>query len=162
MPPGFIVDGGATSEHWEYFKVDITGDVELANYAGQDVRVRFYAQHDADVYGTWFYLDDVECEVCTTFPIPDPESGMASFGGRVLRGGVTATPGVSVVAYSPGGETYRTISIQDGTYHFYNVPPGTYYVDAEMWVGGVLWVGSNTVTVVADDHDNDDVDLSLH
>ncbi len=160
LPAGFIVNGGAITETWEYFEVDITGDVLLADYADQDVQVRFYTSHDGDHEGTWFYLDNVSVEICSTFPIPDPESGMASFGGAVSVGG-SPLEGVRVVAYSQGGEVYQTVSIQDYTYHFYNVPPGSYVVYAEAWVNNTLKVGSNTVTVVSDDHDNNDVDLYL-
>ncbi len=154
------MDGGAITETWEYFSLDLTGGIDLVSFAGQDVQIHFSATHDADEYGTWFYLDDVECYVCSTWPIPDPESGMASIGGLLSLWGLPE-PGVKVAAYSQGGQFYQTISIQDGTYHFYNVPPGTYVIYAEVWTGDTLLVGSNLVTVVSDDHDNDDVDLYL-
>jgi hypothetical protein len=154
-----ITHGGVVTEAWEYFHVNLA---DVASFAGQDVRLHFSATHDADVYGTWFYLDEIACHVCITQPIPGPEPGMASFGGSVLLDGTVETPGVNVAAYSQGGAVYRTISIQDGSYHFYNVPPGTYTVLAEAWIGGVLMVGENSVTVAADDHGNDGVDLSLY
>jgi hypothetical protein len=156
--PGPTSTPGPTAEApvevWEPFSIDFTGDVDLAALSGQPATVRFYATHDADEYGTWFYLDEVECNVCKELPIPDVEPGTASFGGLV-RGMTGAVPqvltGVRVVAYSYGGQVYRTLSIHDGTYHFYNVPPGTYVIYAQTWVGGYLLVDSSSVTVVADE-----------
>jgi len=143
--------------------VDFADDVDLASLAGQDVAVRFYAAHDADEYGTWFYVDDVECNVCASWPIPADEAGTASIGGvvRAVPGGVPQyMKGVDVLAYSPGGQIYRTRSIQGGYYHFYNVPPGTYYVYAESWVNGVLLSASATVMVVSGER-NYGVNLTL-
>ena len=141
------------TDTWQHFSVDFSG-IDLAPLAGQDVQVRFYTVHDGDKYGTYFYLDDLECNICTEWPIPDPQPGTASIGGKVL--GIIssvpqAMPGVMVVAYSPGGEVYQTLSIHDATYHFYNIPPGTYTVYAQTWVGGVLKMDSATVTVVSDE-----------
>ena len=152
-PPGFIVDGGVVTDTWQHFSVDFPG-VNLQPLAGQDVTVRFYTVHDGDKYGTYFYLDDLECNICTEEPIPDPEPGTASIGGLVqaVVGNLNQSmPGVTVVAYSPGGEVYQTLSIHDATCHFYNIPPGTYTVYAQTWVEGVLKFDSATVTVVSDE-----------
>ena len=46
--------------------------------------------------------------------------------------------GADVWAYAQGGQIYHTKSIHDGTYHFYNIPPGTYMVYAEATVGSDL------------------------
>ena len=158
-PVGFIEDGGAIPEVWEYFNVDFTEHVDLMSLAGQNVQVYFYTLHDDDEYGTWFYLDDVECNVCTEWPIPDPESGTASIGG-VVRVGFSPMTGVEVAAYSQGGQLYRTTTIHDGSYHFYNIPPGTYHIYAEAWVSSSLLTASDTVTVVADER-NYGVNLTL-
>ncbi|HIE39017.1 MAG TPA: carboxypeptidase regulatory-like domain-containing protein [Anaerolineae bacterium] len=99
-------------------------------------------------------MDDLECNVCTEQPIPDPVPGTASIGGlvRAMLGGVPQPlTGAEVWAYSQGGEVYYTRSIHDGTYHFYNIPPGTYWIYSEAWVGGYLRTDSTTVTVVADE-----------
>jgi hypothetical protein len=150
-PPGLIVDGGAVTDTWQRFNVEFDS-IDLQPYAGQDVRVRFYTFHDGDRYGTYFYLDDLECDLCTEWPIPEEEPGTASIGGVVqglVGGAPELMPGVTVVAYSQGGEVYRTLSIHDATYHFYNIPPGDYTVYTEAWVYGQLLVDSDTVTVVA-------------
>ena len=150
-------------EIWQHFSADFTDGVDLVALAGQEVEIRFYATQDEDGDGTWFYLDDLECNVCTQWPIPDPEPGTASIGGlvRTLVSGVPQLqPGIQVAAYSQGGDVYRTISIHDGTYHFYNVPPGVYTIYAEAWVSGQLQMASATVTVVTDER-NYGVDLLL-
>jgi hypothetical protein len=69
----------------------------------------------------------------------------------VVGGASILTPGVAVAAYRQGGAVHRTVSIQDGSYHFYNVPPGTYVVYAETWVAGSRKVASTVITVVADE-----------
>ena len=152
--PITITDGGGIAETWRRFNADFTDDVDLESLAGQDVTVRFFATQDADEYGTWFYLDNVECNICSEWPVPDEEPGTASFGGLV-RGMTGAVPqiltGVKVMAYSQGGRVYRTLSIHDGTYHFYNKPPGTYIIYAEAWAGNHLLVDSTSVTVVSDE-----------
>jgi len=158
-----IVNGGAGLETWESFEMDVTDEVDLVNRAGQQVRVRFEAEHDANYYDTWFYLDAIKCDVCTEWPIPDDESGTASIGGevRVLVGGIPQTlQGVDVWAYSPGGEVYHTVTIQDGSYHFYNITPGTYTIYSEIWIGGGLRSVATTVTVASDER-NYSVNLFL-
>ncbi len=158
-----IVNGGVVTETWENFSTDFTDQINLPALAGQNVRVHFYATHDQDYYGTFFYLDDLSCSVCTYWPIPDPVPGTASIGGsvRTLVGGAPQyLTGVDVWAYSQGGEVLRTRTIQDGTYHFYNIPPGTYTVYSAAWVSGQLRWDSTTVTVVADER-NYNVDLLL-
>jgi len=151
-----IVDSEpVATEEWRPFSVnftdDITGGVE--SLIGQEIEVRFYATNDEDEYGTWFYLDALECEVCTAWPAPEPEAGQASVSGevRVLVEGIPKTlQGVDVWAYSQGSEGfYHTTTIQDGTYYL-NVEPGTYTIYSEIWVGGELRFATTTITVEAD------------
>ena len=130
------------------------------SFAVEEMQVRFYADYDEDVDGTWFYLDDVECNVCTEWPIPDDQEGTASIGGLTYVGSSAPTPGVRVRAYSQGGSIYRTVSIHDGSYHFYNIPPGRYFIYAEVWVDSILHVGSAEVMVVSDER-NDGVHMLL-
>ncbi len=127
----------------------------LPIYAGETVRLYWNATHDEDYNGTFFYLDDVSAEVCTHWPIPDPVAGTASFGGLISTlGEYNATirlPGADVWAYARGGEVYHTRAIQDGSYHFYNVPAGDYVIYAEAWVSESLRMASTQITVVPDE-----------
>jgi hypothetical protein len=151
-----IGDGGADVRVWESFEVPVTEAVDLANHPGEQVRVYFNATHDEDYNDTWFYLDGLECEVCTGWPPPEPIPGMALIGGeaRVLVNGVPRSlQGIDVWAYSVGGEVFHTVTIHNGTYHFYNIPPGTYTIYSETWVGGSARFATTTVTVGAGDYD---------
>ena len=135
----------------------------FADFAGQDVQVKFYGTHDGDAVGTSFYIDDVRFDICTVVPIPPEVPGTASIGGliEVLLDAVpTKMSGIPVWAFAPGGVMYRTQTIHDSTFHFYNIPPGTYAVYAEVWTGGILYSGSVEVDVVADER-NYAVDMLL-
>ncbi len=161
--PTEVVSGGVVSETWGTFAVDVTDVVDPYNNPGESVQVYFYGDHDGDYYGTWFYVDNLYCEVCTEWPIPPEEPGTASIGGevRVLVQGIPrALQGVHVWAYSPGGNFYHTVTIQGGAYHFYNIPPGTYTVYSEVWVGNELRFATTTVTVAAGER-NYNVNLFL-
>jgi hypothetical protein len=90
---------------------------------------------------------------------------MASFGGVVSalddRGAILPLPGATVWAYTQDGTQHQTVSIQDGSYHFYNLPPGTYTVYGEAWVDGALQTAVYpSLTLVAGDVRND-IDLPL-
>lgn len=153
--PAEIVNGGVVTETWQPFEINVTAPVSPSARAGQDVQLTFYGDHDGDITGTWFWLDFIECDVCTEWPIPDPISGTASFGGnvRVLLGGIPYEfQWVDVWAYSQTGALYHTYSIHDSTYLFRNILPGTYTVYAEVWIGGVLRYHISSITVVADVH----------
>ncbi len=154
-----VVDGGTPLlKTWQRFSIDVTDVVSPATRAGQDVQVYFHGIQEVDTECTFFYLDTLECEACTEWPIPDPVAGTSSFGGLIqvfVHHGIPQTfRGIDVWAYSPGGEVYHTTTIHDGTYHFYNVPPGSYTIYAEYWeggAGGTLHFGTWTITVEADE-----------
>ncbi len=131
----------------------LTGD-RFAQFAGDEIQLRFYGVHDGETPGTSFYIDDVRFDICTIQPIPDDEPGTASFGGLVevvLDARPTKMSGIQVWAYAPGGELYTTKTIHDSTYHFYNVPPGTYTVYAEVWIENALYTATAEVEVVSDE-----------
>jgi hypothetical protein len=153
-----IVNGGATVGSWIAFEQDVTSEVNLPAHAGDEIQVYFDvvpAHGVDDLDCTFFYLDDLECEVCTEWPIPDHVPGMADITGRaqVLVGGIPQRlHGVDVWAYSQGGEVYHTVTIQEGSYGFYNIPPGTYTVYSEIWmVGSGFYFDTKTVSVEADE-----------
>ncbi len=155
-----LTHGGVVTKTWEPFAIDVTDIVEPFTRAGEDVQVYFHGIRDTedDLDCTFFYLDSLECEICTYWDIPEPIPGMASFGGNVqliTHGGIPRSlQGIDVWAYSPQGGVHYTQSIQDGTYHFYNIEPGTYTVYAEYWeggVGGTLYTAIAVVTVGPDE-----------
>jgi len=86
-----IVNGDVVGQTWAAFEEDVTKAVDLYNRAGQEVQVYFNAAHDEDYDDTWFYLDALECEVCTewlirlTDTVPD--------GLSYVSGTLTATAG---------------------------------------------------------------------
>ncbi len=156
-----VASGGVVTQTWEPFAIDVSDVVNPLDWAGQDVQIYFHGIQDVDDDCTFFYLDTLECEMCTYWDIPAPVSGMASFGGKVqliTHGGVPRDlQGIDVWAYGPQGGVLHTQSIHDGTYHFYNVPPGTYTIYAEYWeggVGGTLYTAIVTVTVGPNDQIN--------
>jgi hypothetical protein len=78
----------------------------------------------------------------------------------LLAGTPTKMPGIKVQAFAPGGELLRSQSIHNSTYHFYNIPPGTYVIYAEVWVGGHLYTATTEAEVSADER-NYSVNLLL-
>lgn len=147
-----VIDGGSPSGTW--YPIDIAlsdAMADITTYAGQTVRLQWDGYNDTDIDGTFFYLDDLNAEVCSSWPIPPDEPGTASIGGTVKTYGQNnipvILPGADVWAYSQGGEILHTRSIHDGTYHFYNIPAGTYIIYAEAWMSGQLRTASTQVTV---------------
>ncbi len=163
--PLVITNGGTISRTWLEIESDLSPYLDIESLAGQTVRLYWNAIHDQDYNGTFFYLDDLSAQVCTRWPIPDPVPGTATFGGLITtlneQSIFTPVPGADVWAYARGGEVYRTRSIQDGTYHFYNIPPGTYIVYAQAIVNGEVRYATTEVTVGADER-NDNVNLLLN
>lgn len=163
-----VVNGGVPPKTWADFELDVTDVVDPYNHPGREMQVYFDGYHDEDGTDTWFYLDDLECETCTVWPTPVPIPGTISIGGevRVFIGGYPRQrQGVDVWAYSQaaGGGSYHTVTIQDSTYHFYNVPPGDYTIYAETWIkeGARRVLRFATITVEADEN-RDDLNLFLY
>jgi hypothetical protein len=132
-----IASGSTTSDRWVSFNADVTDVVSPVARMGQDVRVHFYGTQGGavDPFCSYFFLDDLTCELCTYWPPPAVDPGLASFGGMVTVIEGTRPlfiKGVDVYAFSIDGTgVYRhTTTIQDGSYHFYNLPIGTYKIYA--------------------------------
>jgi hypothetical protein len=101
---------------------------------GATVKAYFYSPNAGS--GTAFYLDDISLNICTTQPEPDQVSG-GKLSGYTRRSGqplIGAT--VWAYAYSEDGSTpgpvFKTYSIQDGSFRFYNLPPGQYLIYASI------------------------------
>lgn len=141
------------------------GGFDPYNYANRDLRLYFYAPNDGTA-DAWFFVDDVECEVCSAEPIPGTDPTKVTVGGlaQVLLGGVPRKmAGIDVYAYTADGELFSTYTIQDSTYHFYSVlPPGeTIYIYAEIYVGGYRYWTQTTVPPQSGGDELHDVDLLL-
>jgi hypothetical protein len=75
---------------------------------------------------------------------------------------------MDVWAYSSDANTtYHTVSLDggddlfpQGTYHFYNIPPGTYTIYSESWDSGLLLWDMKTVAVSAGEEKRVDLDLN--
>jgi hypothetical protein len=155
VSPQFIIDGDPVGA-WTQESISLESAIgNPADYAGQTLRLVWDAYNDQDNSGTFFYIDEVSAQLCTEWDLPAEESGLATIGGLVTTRGEnnvpTAMPGTEVWAYSQGTSVLRAQAIHDGTYGFYNVPPGTYVIYAEAWVGGELRTVSTSVTVTADE-----------
>ena len=141
-----------------------TGSDTLLNHVGETLRLRIDAPNvdgngDGDEDGdSQFYIDQVECEICTTILPPDIVTGtVRRLGGTVtvlVKGIAQPMPGTDVWAMQlpdgpppPQPDFQTTYAIQDSTYNFYNLTPGTYRIYAQVWVSGVLYTASETVTV---------------
>ncbi|MFP4394364.1 MAG: TadE/TadG family type IV pilus assembly protein [Anaerolineales bacterium] len=155
-----VIDGSVVSGTWQLKSVSLGDHFNVADYAGQTVRIYWDATHDGDYDGTFFYLDNISAQVCTQWPEPEPEPGAASIGGVVWYQGRRVSKGANVYAYAQNGEVYRTITVQDGSYGFYNIPPDDYVVYAEAMIGDRLRTAVTEVTVAADEH-RQDVSLTL-
>ena len=89
--PAEIVNGGVVTETWEAFEVDVTGAVDPYHHPGEEVQVYFTATHDEDYNDTWFYLDALECVVCTEWLIHITDT--VPHGLSYVSGTLTATAG---------------------------------------------------------------------
>lgn len=141
------------------------GGDSLLNHVGEEVLLWIDApnvDNDGDGHedgDSEFFIDQVRCDICTTVQPPDPQPGtVRRLGGELrvlIEGFARPMEGVDVWAMQlPDGITppqslgyYTTYSIHDSTYNFYNLNPGTYRIYAQVWVSGVLYSASETVTI---------------
>lgn len=118
---------------------------------GDSVQIYFYTEGGAD---TSFFIDDVRLNVCTTQPEPAVETGKGKVSGKAFRAGVPAA-GASVWAYAYAtddndpGPVFQTYAIGDGTYRFFNLPPGDYLIYAQMTDGSGTFSDTRLVRVTA-------------
>jgi len=159
-----VTSGAAVSQTWNSLVTDLGSGINLADFANETLKLYWNATQNDDYHGTFFYLDDVSAQVCTEWPIPEDEPGTGSIGGMLQTLGEFQAPvkltDANVWAYAPGGAVHQTRSIQDGTYHFYNIDPGTYVIYAETWVNGDLRTATTEVAIL-DGERNYDINLLL-
>ncbi len=160
VAPQDVIDGSEVTGTWHLKSVNLGDHFNVADYAGEMVRIYWDATHDGDYDGTFFYLDNISAQVCTQWAEPEPEPGMASIHGVVWYQGRRVSKGAEVYAYAQNGQVYDTITIQDGSYGFYDIPPGEYVVYAEAMIDDVLRTAVTEVSVAADER-RENVDLLL-
>jgi hypothetical protein len=114
------------------------------NFANQTLQAYFVSANPASTYSTEFYMDKITLDICTTQPLPSPIN--TSLGGTITVN-QARRPGVNVWAYMTNGPVFSTYSIQDGSYHFYNMPAGTYLIYAEYWLSGTRFTAQTFATI---------------
>ncbi len=150
-------------DNYMYLETDLIAAMQSAgqnpvNYASQNLQLYFYdtsnstscTHFGSDCFWTDFYLDNIELEICTTQPLPDPDPTKATITGDVrvwISGIPTAKQGVRVWAYRQNGAMLTTYTIHDSTYGFYLLDPGEYVLYAEWWEGPDLYNALTTLTV---------------
>jgi hypothetical protein len=180
LGPKYEIANGGGGGGWNNFEQSVTDAVNPYERAGETIQIHFSSPydedpsdgidgHDGDGTDTWFYLDDPECEICTKWPVPPLDPTKVSIGGQALvfiNGWWTERQGVNVWAYGQEGGSHHTVTIQDGSYYFYNIPPGTYRIYAEVWIGergqpGSVLRYSHPLTVRADVQGTNISDVNL-
>ncbi|MBN1994993.1 MAG: pilus assembly protein [Anaerolineae bacterium] len=124
---------------WTAYSEDVFAGLNPLSFVepGDAVRAYFYAPKGAAESSTDFYIDNLNLAVCTVQPEPDQTPGLGKISGKTLQGS-TPLLGADVWAYADAaddgvpGPVFQTQSIQDGTYRFYNLPPGKYLVYAQI------------------------------
>jgi hypothetical protein len=170
-------NSGSHTVNWilKTASLPIRSDINLEDYAGQNLYVYFYNMTNANTPAgvcpptdaacgeTLFYFDNVDLRICTTQPLPDPITTRIKGQVTVLEAGnkFQTYENDRVWAYSEGGELYQTVTIQDGEFNFYNLPASatgiTYYVYAEhifKGAGGQVEVVANHTTVLLKNNNN--------
>jgi len=99
--PQEIANGGAPTEQWKAFELDVTDEADLYmhSHPGEEVQIYFYATHDEDFNDTWFYLDGLECQMCTESPIRLTDT--VPDGLSYVSGTLTATIGTVTDSAAP-------------------------------------------------------------
>jgi hypothetical protein len=130
--------------------------------AGKQLQTYIYGQTGAgndagDPGSSWFHVDEVQLEVCTTQPEPAAESDKGKITGQlaVFNGGVPQpVQGVPVWAYKVDGAMHTTYTINapsgSDNYSFHNLDPGVYIVYAKFVnSSGEEFGASTSINVVA-------------
>jgi hypothetical protein len=136
------------NNQWASFSTDVIPSMVAAgynpiNFVNQKLQAYFISPNPG-TYSTEFYMDKITLDVCTTQPLPSPVN--TSLGGTVTVN-QALRPGANVWAYMTNGPVFSTYSIQDGTYHFYNLPAGTYLIYAEYWQSGTRFTAQTYATI---------------
>lgn len=141
-------------DQWTTFNQDIFAGLNPLSFLEPGGKVRVYLYSPDPGVNTSFFLDNVSLTFCTTQPEPPIVSGTGKISGKTQRFGQPLI-GATVWAYayadegSNPGPVFKTYSIQDGTYRFYNLPPGKYLVYAQITDASGTFFDSRLVEVTA-------------
>jgi hypothetical protein len=122
---------------WTDFNQNIFNNLNPLSIMEPGEKVRVYFEVPNPGIDTSFFLDNISLEVCTEQPVPAKIAGAGHISGETRRSGLPLV-GAIVWAYATAdsggqpGPVFKTYSIQDGTYRFYNLPPGEYLIYAQM------------------------------
>ncbi|MCB0172126.1 MAG: hypothetical protein KDJ97_16375, partial [Anaerolineae bacterium] len=138
---GVMPAGAYNPTRWDPVAVTlpIIDKSTIENYAEQTLYLYLYNDSNSTgacggICATNFYFDDVSLSPCTSQPLPDPINTRLT-GAVTLNfssGSTQKLPYVKVWAYAQSDPTiYETMTLQDGTFNFYNLPAtsdGTKYL----------------------------------
>lgn len=132
--PITITHGEGVTETWEHFSADFTDAIDLESLAGQNVQIYFYATHDGDEYGTWFYLDDLECNVCPYRPSPELTIGKTGPSGVKSGERITYTLTIANHGFITATHLLITDVVPSGASVVEPVPGGTLDLPVVIWM----------------------------
>lgn len=110
----------------------IASGINLTDYAGQDLYLYVYNTSNTigvgcdppGCHASEFYFDDVNLGICTGEP--EPTSATTKLTGDVVLHQLGSPPqkiaGVTVWAYAENGALYKTFTIQNGKFNFFDLP----------------------------------------
>jgi len=128
--------GNPTADDWTTFTTDLFQGINPLSVLEPGARVRAYFYTANPGSGSAFYVDDVSLEFCTTQPVPTQVSGGQISGFTRRSGNPLVGATVWAYAYSEDGSTpgpvFKTYSVQNGSFSFYNLPPGSYLIYASI------------------------------
>ncbi|MDX1523497.1 MAG: Ig domain-containing protein, partial [Anaerolineae bacterium] len=141
---------------------EITGTVAISSAGTYSVTVTVTdGAFNVDTAFTWtievggpvtgndtdFFIDNVKLTFCTTQPAPAQLPSLGKLSGKLKLGG-TPQAGVTVWAYAyddgfqAPGPVHTTYSINDGSYNFYNLEPGSYLIYTGMTISNTTYFDS--------------------
>ncbi len=147
VPPDNVAAAPNTQTGWveKSVALPLAGGINLADYAGQNLYLYIYNTSNTTTpscpypgcNASEFYFDDINLGICTGEP--EPATASTKITGDVvlhqLGAAVQKIAGVTVWAYAENGTLYKTFTIQNGKFNFYDLPAtasGTkYFIYAE-------------------------------
>lgn len=143
---------------WTIFNQDVFNGLNPLSVLQPNDTVRAYFYSPNPGIDTSFFLDNISLMFCTTQPEPTIEPAKGRISGKTLRAGNPIT-GAAIWAYAyPAGAgnnpgpVFKTTSIQDGTYRFYNLWPGQYIIYAQVMDGNDTFFDSQIIYVSPGNH----------